>query len=375
MRVLYDGAIYSMQAYGGISRYFAEIISRLPASYTPIVLSAKKRSFPPHPNLELHCNEFQWWPQPLKKLNRWAKRRYFNGLHNTLNADVLHPTYYSLLSTKPPQTKRFPTVLTIYDCIHERFAALIDPAGRSVDLKRKAIAKADAFICISEHTKKDLLDIYRVPEHKVTVSHLATGIGAVKAVPVPVTDSPFFLYVGSRAGYKNFDRLLAAMGNVVQRAPDAVLYVVGEPFTPAELQRINDLGLSSNVTNRGLLPDEQLKTLYQQSLALVYPSEYEGFGIPPLEAMICGTAVVAADTSSIPEVVGDAALLFPPESTDELTDILHSLLVKPSLRSGLIAKGYRQAARFHWERTVSEHQKVYCDLAQQWRQSTIRKAG
>lgn len=360
MRILYDGAIYSLQAFGGISRYFADIISRLAPGHTPIILSATKRPFPPHPNLQVHCREFSWWPKPFKRLNRLAKRRYFNALHSSLDVDILHPTYYSLLVTDPPKSRRFPTVLTIYDCIHERFASLIDADGSHARLKRAAIERADSFICISEHTKRDFLELYQVPESKVSVIHLATGIGDVPpAEAFEIPDRPYFLYVGSRHSYKNFDRLLQATSNVRQNHSETMLHVVGEPFSPAESQRIAALGMGPHVKNWGGASDAVLKRLYQHSVAFVYPSLYEGFGIPPLEAMICGTAVVASNTSSIPEVVGDAGLLVAPESTGDLTNALRSLLDKPSLRNELVAKGRKQAARFSWDRAVKEHLKVY----------------
>jgi glycosyltransferase involved in cell wall biosynthesis len=137
------------------------------------------------------------------------------------------------------------------------------------------------------------------------------------------------------------------------------LIVAGPPFDEEERATITSLGLEGAVQHVGVVTDQQLAGLYANSLALVYPSRYEGFGIPPLEAMACGAAVIAANTSSIPEVVGDAAQLFEPGSGDALTEALRAVLLDDPHRSALIDRGHARAATFSWARTARETRAIY----------------
>jgi glycosyltransferase involved in cell wall biosynthesis len=248
--------------------------------------------------------------------------------------------------------------------IHELFANEIDPKGQQAEKKRKAILAAQAVICISENTKKDLLERYSLPEEKVKVTYLASEIDAsFSHGSEPVPSRPYYLYVGGRYEYKNFDGLLAAFAKALSVRPDIALCVVGSPFYETEEKLIAELGLTGHIEHYGYASDTHLAKLYRCSVAFVYPSLYEGFGIPPLEAMSCGTAVVASNCSSIPEVVGDAGILFDPKSTGDLADILLSLLDSPKERDRLIAKGYQRAQAFSWDKTVAQTLDVYRSVA------------
>jgi glycosyltransferase involved in cell wall biosynthesis len=248
--------------------------------------------------------------------------------------------------------------------IHELFPAELDPKGRHAEEKRRAIMAAQAVICISENTKNDLLERYPVAPEKVRVTHLASAIDASLANgPEPVPERRYFLYVGLRYGYKNFNGLLTAFARALSARPDLALCVVGAPFSDSESKLIAGLGLTTAVEHYGQVSDAHLAKLYQQSVAFVYPSFYEGFGIPPLEAMACGTPVVASNRSSIPEVVGDAALLFDPEKTDELTDILIKLADDSPERQRLIAKGLERVKAFSWNKTVSQTLQIYREVS------------
>ncbi len=359
MRILYDGSIYQAQAAGGVNRYFANLIARLPACVTPILSATchHRLQYPRHVNLDLHVKGFDHRP---KSVARWRRQRHFHRLYDRLCPDILHPTSYGLLSGQSLEDSRRPYVLTVYDMTHERFARLIDPRGTRAAIKRQAIGSARAIICVSHSTKRDLLEFCAVPEERVAVIHLAAGLDSAEADASAATPpAPFFVYVGSRATYKNFDRLRGAMRAVVARWPDCRLCVVGAPLARAEHRRVAELGLGDCVVPYGYATDGQLAQLYGASLALVYPSLYEGFGLPPLEAMRCGTVVVASDASSLPEVVDDAAVLFDPTSTDHLVAILCELLDDPGLRAPLIARGRRRAALFDWERTAARTIDVY----------------
>jgi glycosyltransferase involved in cell wall biosynthesis len=357
MRILYDGYTFQMQAAGGINRYFAKIISGLPCDYSPILLAGDKRgaNWPHHPKLQiLSYRHFRPW-----RISRVVEKAYLSKLI-CQKYDLIHPTYYELLAQQEMGFCRSPIVLTVYDMIHERFSESLDPTGAQAALKRNAVLAAQSIICISHHTKKDLIELYPDIEDKIHVIHLASGIDeTLSHGDQIVPEQPFFLYVGSRNSYKNFDGFLNSCAKVAQKMQDFALCVVGPAFTEDEQERITELGLTRYVKHYGQPDDHHLAKLYRCSAAFVYPSLYEGFGIPPLEAMSCGAVVVAASNSSIPEVVGDAALLFDAMHEDELTDILKAVLSHAVPREPLIAKGFIRAQQFTWEKTVTQTLEVY----------------
>lgn len=361
MRILYDGQIYAAQTAGGINRYFANLIDRLPTEVNPVITTINKRglNYPQHPNLTTRFYQrFGFRPG---RISFWLEKYYFRAISSLGNFNLVHPTYYSLLTRQEFNSFKYPIVLTVHDTIHEIFAKTIDPKGIQVEAKRKAISVARAIICVSHNTKKDLLARYSIPEEKVTVTHLASAIDRSLADgDEPVPSKPYFLCVGSRdARYKNFDRLLLAMAKAVSVRPEIALCVVGSPFNEAENKLIAELNLHDRIEHYQFISDRHLAKLYRHSIALVYPSLYEGFGIPPLEAMSCETAVIASNCSSIPEVVGDAGILFDPQSTEELADSLLMLLDCPLKRDRLIEKGYRRSKLFSWDKTAAQTFDVY----------------
>jgi glycosyltransferase involved in cell wall biosynthesis len=358
MQIFYDGFIYQEQAAGGVNRYFANVIKRLPADCIPLLTTCHNRtaSYPVHENLQVF--KFKR-TRPQSVTHRLAKY-YFRYVTSALDFDVAHPTYYSLLTQRDLSAYRRPVVLTVWDMTHELFPKYFTDSAEVGRRKRKAVEVAQAVICISENTKKDLLERYALPADRVHVTHLASEIDASLAHgPELVPLRPYFLFVGARPGYKNFQRLLLAFAKIASLRHDVQLCVVGAPFSAAEERTIGDLKLSTRVESYARVNDAHLAKLYRCSLALVYPSLYEGFGIPPVEAMMCGAAVVASNSSSLPEVIGNAGLLFDPAATDELADILLWLVDNPGERERLVALGRERARAFSWERTAAQTLEVY----------------
>ncbi len=364
MKILYDGAIFALQARGGISRYFENLISRLPPTYEPILTTARPHHQPAslHPNLQVY--RFARYGFRPGRLAYWLEKYYFRAVEAQVDVDVFHATYYQLLTRESLAAKRSPTVVTVYDMIYERYPE-VPPYRQAIPFKRQAVFAADWVLCISECTKQDLLACYpTLPPHKVEVTYLASefrpdmGYG-----PEPVPDRPYFLYVGLRGGYKNFDCLMQAFARLSQAHSDLLLCLVGAPPHGAELAKIQETGIGDRLWVAGAVPDEHLAKLYRHAIAFVYPSLYEGFGIPPLEAMICETPVIAARVSSIPEVVGEAAFYFDPNSVEELYEQMQFVLDHPAERERKIQEGRRQAAKFSWEQTVAQTLAVYQRLA------------
>ena len=361
MRVLYDGSIYSHQVTGGITRYFANIIKNLPPDFVPLLTMGKNRilNYPEHPALKVY-NFPVFNPE---RISISLGKIYFRAVGRLSRPDVIHPTYYSRMTGEKMSVRRFPLVITIWDMIHEIYSDTMDPHGTGAREKREAILGSDAVLCISENTKADLLNRIEVPEERITVTHLASEIDAsISYGDELVPEQPYFLYVGSRAPYKNFDGLCRGIAKFIEARPDIMLCVVGSPFSNKENKFLCELGLMKVIVNYGEVSDSHLSKLYRCSVAFVYPSLYEGFGIPLLEAMACGTAIIASNCSSIPEVVGDAAVLFEPSDTNSLAEALSLMLYHPAKRSHIISMGNERAKKFSWKKTVEKTVQVYRSL-------------
>ena len=353
MHVLYDGRIYLMQAAGGINRYFQNIIERLPADdrVTMTLPVLPRVNFPTHPNLHAIVADGGSVSRALRL------RRATRGLR----PDIVHPTYYRMLDHSSMRRSGAPVVLTVHDMVQERYRRQLDRYGIRWEIKRRALRAADVVICVSRSTRADLLDIHPwLDERSVHVVHHATELRPDTARDESlVPQEPYVFHVGSRFWYKDFDLVLRALVLLEAEAPELVLAVAGPPFSDEERARIAELGVETRVRHVGLVDDAQLVGLYARSRALVYPSRYEGFGIPPLEAMACDTAVIAADTSSIPEVVGNAAELFEPGSLDGLVEALRRVVLDDARRDELIERGRVRRTLFSWDKAVAETRAIY----------------
>lgn len=363
MKILYDGQIYADQIAGGINRYFTNIINRLPQDAQPTLTASyrnNKSNYPIHPNLQLH--EFPDF-RPSRIAHK-LRNQYFRWCNANKHFDIAHPTYYFQLTGESFSDKNGALVITVHDMIHELFADSVDVKGYTINAKKNAIHSAHKLICVSENTKRDLLKIYPGVEEKIVVIYEASELlreSSYGSETIPT--QPYFLYVGSREkAYKNFDTLLLAFAKAASINSDFLLCVVGSPFNAAEQKQIAELKLTEQIQHYHYATDAHLAKLYRCSIAFVYPSLYEGFGIPPLEAMACGTVVVAANSSSIPEVVGDAGILFEPKAAEDLADILLDLLDDSSKRERMIAKGFDQNQQFSWDKTAAKTMEVYKSL-------------
>jgi mannosyltransferase len=246
-------------------------------------------------------------------------------------------------------------VTTVYDFVYERFESYPRRLVHGVQ-KRAAIAGADRIICISESTKQDLLDFvgnqYR---DRAVVVPLAASAAFH---PVPGTARlPQVLFVGARGGYKNFPALVDAL---VPLRDLTLLCVGGGLFSPQDRELL-ERQLPGRYRSAGRISDAELNLEYNRSLCLAYPSRYEGFGIPVLEAMRAGCPVVAMNASSIPEVAGDAAILLESGDADEIRAAIESLSVAAK-RDVLVTRGLARAAKFNWDETYRRTVEVYEEL-------------
>jgi glycosyltransferase involved in cell wall biosynthesis len=360
MRIFFDGFIYDFQQFGGINRYFNEIIKRLPAEDTPSVSTylGRREFWPSHPRLKVVRSR----PFARAPALAFAGQMWLKAQTTSARADLFHPTYYQLLDQSI--SKRRPLVITVHDMIHEIFRPQANLSEEVRIAKRSLVERADAILCNSEHTRQDLIRYYPLAEPKCSVTPLASSIvvDLASAEAEKGLERPFFLYVGGRESYKNFGVMLDAWAQFSALHPEHLLRVVGGSWRPEESHRITELGLQKSVVLHKNVDDAKLAILYHRSIALVYPSLYEGFGIPPLEAMRCHTAVICSNSSSLPEVGGDAPLYFDPRKSEELCAQMTRLAESSTLRTTCLSRGALRAQLFSWEQTAALTHKVYRSL-------------
>ena len=282
----------------------------------------------------------------------------------TMAPDIVHETYYYKYGLGPRRARR---VLTIYDMIHEKFAASFLRTDKTARYKALAAERADHVVCISESTRRDVSEILRLPPDKTSVIYLGFDLmkdshDRVNDAAVPLSE-PYLLYVGKRGGYKNFLRLLEAYAASSQlKAHYRLICFGGGGFTTDELKTIHALGMDEHHVRQFGGNDQLLAKFYKHASAFIFPSLYEGFGLPPLEAMSQDCPVVCSHTSSIPEVVGDAGEYFDPGDVEAIRVAIERVVMSDSHREQLIAKGHERLKCFSWNRCAAETLDVYRKL-------------
>jgi glycosyltransferase involved in cell wall biosynthesis len=248
--------------------------------------------------------------------------------------------------------------------IHELFASEYPVDDKTSKLKEIATKRADHIICISENTRRDLLDIFDLPEDKVSVVYLGFDSLVLDTATLEHKEGkPYLLYVGQRWGYKNFDGFLKAYASSsFLRSHFDVICFGGGTFTAAELSFFVSLGLSNCQVSQVSGSDSKLASIYSNAALFVYPSLYEGFGIPPLEAMSLGCPVACGNNSSIPEVAGNAAEYFDANNPESIRVALEHVLNSSARREQLIKLGNLRCAEFSWQRCANETLGVYRSL-------------
>lgn len=358
MRIAYDHQIFTVQRYGGISKYFVSLARALAEEgHMPQILGG------------LHQNEYLagQFTNPLLALkmpcfaNRGVRlRNRLNSFHNRLlirsrQPDIVHQTFQKSLSFKPDA----PVVMTVYDMICE-IQPQFDASSEACSLeKRKAVDSVDHVICISENTKQDLIRLFATPTEKISVVHLAADIPAQNLIPYHNAGRPYVLVVGSREGYKNFPRLLEALAMTgILKQADLIAFG-GGAFTAVESTMMNSLNIPDSAVKYLSGHDKFLNTVYSGATMLIYPSLYEGFGLPPLEAMAVGCPVASSNTSSMPEVLGHAAAYFAPENPEDIAMVVKELFFDAEKRSYLSEAGRARASLFSWKDTAVKTAEVY----------------
>jgi glycosyltransferase involved in cell wall biosynthesis len=340
IKLHFDDIIYQLQKKGGVYTYWKSLTSNISVN-----------------------DSFQ--------IQRTTGQKVARFLPVYTNSKIFHSSYYRIAFGENVKN-----VITIHDFIDELGINKDKIFNRKLNIlqMRLAINYADAIICISENTKKNLLSLY--PKHEKHSNLHVIGHGAsfkfdeslnsylpdkLKDIGISISNR-YILFVGKRVEYKNFKSAVLGFFKSGLATIGFSLICVGTKFSESEITLFSSLGLQNNVVSFENITDKELNYLYQNAFALIYPSLYEGFGLPPLEALSCGCPVIASNTTSIPEVVGDAGILINPYDTGAIASALERLRCDET-RKNYITRGFTRAKLFSWEKVAKQYIEIYQSLA------------
>jgi glycosyltransferase involved in cell wall biosynthesis len=365
MKIAFDYQIFSQQSHGGISRYYNTLASNLSRLDQDISIFAgihRNKYLSSLPKSLVRGYELPKYPPKSTKFFLLANHYLTNYQINQWRPDLIHETYYSISN---PTSNKLPRIVTAYDMVHELFPKQFKKKEHVTQKKISTFNRADHIISISHNTKKDLVKFFDIPPEKITVVHLAcdifnqTSSNSINSSFI----KPFLLYVGARGGYKNFNRFLEAISKSQKLINDFDIVAFGGGILSIKDNAlIHSLGFKKDQVKQIGGDDSVLAALYQEATAFVYPSLYEGFGIPPLEAMAYECPVISSNTSSLPEVVGGAGEYFNPEEIESIKLSIENVVYSPSRILALKAKGLERINHFSWEKCAQDTLKVYKTL-------------
>lgn len=349
------------ERYGGVSKYFVELLKRLPSENVKLLLKYTNNEYIREYD-GIKTKEF------LPNINFRGKSTLISQLGKLTSVpglikgdfDIYHPTHYDCYGFKflPARVK---SVATIHDLNFFKIPQFYKQDSRNKINQEKIIEKVDHIITISQKSNEDLQELFNVPQEKISVIYHGVDSSWIRNAPFIGYAEPYFLYVGRRNPYKNFSLVLEAMTQVTAHHKDIKLYCAGLPPTQHEIQLLADKKLAQNVEFIQASNDE-LANLYRQAIGFIFPSFYEGFGLPILEAMSADCPTIISDASCFPEIAGDASMYFNPNDSEELAHKMNLLIDDSELRNNLIRAGRERVGHFSWEKSAEQHMKVYQSL-------------
>ena len=364
MNLLYDYQVFSHNRYGGTSRYFIELISQVVKNkkinvnaffgfyhnkYNNNVIKNESKSF-----VGKHI-DIQGIGFLLRFINKYYFENYFKKVKFT---GIYHPTYYELPKNISSNLK---VVITIHDMIPEKLNNF-DYNDKSFINKKNAAERANAIIAVSKNTKKDIIDIFKITPEKISVIPHGCSILDVEEKNIQFSiNKPYVLFVGGRQTYKNFNIMLKSF--LVSKISNSfsLICVGGGKFSDKEKKMIKNANRVNDIIQINA-NDGELKNIYKKASLLIVPSLYEGFGLPVLEGLALGCPVIASNSSSIPEVLGDAGIYFDPNSSSSIIQSIENVLTNDSLRMDMIQKGIKRSKLFTWNNCAMKTISLYESL-------------
>ncbi|MDP1845313.1 MAG: glycosyltransferase family 1 protein [Candidatus Moranbacteria bacterium] len=372
MRIGIDARFYGSVG-KGLGRYTQKLIENLEKISTPYgnryFIFLRKENWeeyqPQNNNFTKVLADIPWYSV--------REQIIFPRILKRLNLDLVHFPHFNV-----PYFYSGKFVVTIHDLILFHFptrrASTLSPLFYRLKLAaykiviKNAVRNARAILAVSEHTRKDILKHFKTNPDKVFVTHEAVDL--LPAIPSDLPRQevlkkygimkPYILYVGNAYPHKNLDVLATAFREVIRKHPLLRLVLVGkEDYFYRRLKKFVGDGKIKNIIFAGFVGDNYLPIVYQEAQAYIFPSLYEGFGLPPLEAMREGTPVISSESSCLPDILGEAAYYFDPKAAGEIAEAIEKALIDKELREKLISAGRRQIKKYNWEKMARETLKVY----------------
>lgn len=363
MNILYDHQMFSTQRFGGITKYFCELIRNIPPEHS-VRLSIL---FSDNNYLREDPAFFKKRPYPFPYRNftgkRYVKKQfvYLNKLYSeralrSNKFDVFHPTFYD---TYFFGRLKKPYVITVHDLIEFKFR---DTYCKDTSIRpqmEKVITNADRVIAISNNTKKDVIETFGISPDKIDVIY--HGYNEPGTAPTTSPFGRYILFVGYREIYKNFRTFVKAAGAILNKEKDMKLICVGTPFSEEEVAIFRKLNITDQVLSMHV-SENTLNQLYAHAIVFVYPSLYEGFGMPILEAFANNCPVCLSNTSCFPEIAQDAGVYFDPMDEGSILSAMQRVIYDDKFRSEMIKMGRRHLGNFSWKKTAEETIATYSRL-------------
>lgn len=368
MKILFDSKIFELQIFGGISLYISkllesffqddEIIPELPIVYSGNYYLKELSQIK---TIKIPEDDFLLKKQIVKFLFNLNQKKTIKALQKQ-DFDIFHPTYFDNYFLKYLKNK--PYVLTVHDMTNEavpEYFVFDKMARETVKIKRELIENASRIIAISENTRKDILKYCNVNEEKIDLIYhgktlnIPDKIDKIESLP-----EKYILFIGQRAKYKNFYNFVSAISEILKEDKDLFLLTVGgNEYNRSEQEFIEKLGIKDKIIKLPVQNHNQLIACYKQSICFVFPSVYEGFGFPILESFQCECPLVCSNTSSFPEVAGDAAEYFNPYDEISIKNAVKKVVYDKNYQKDLISKGSKQLEKFDWQNTIEKTKEVY----------------
>lgn len=382
MRVLYDYQAFDMQTFGGVSRCFSELYRRLPLPVEAKLgvrvsdnVYLRQLGFPRQEDLyeNFLCTGDSLAKKVLYKLyynfyyhefSRWDRRPRHNRsfsirLLKENKYDVFHPTFYDDYFLEHLGKKPF--VLTVHDMIPELYPQFYPEDEFQKVKKRILVPKARHIIAVSNRTKEDLMRLFHVPEERISVVYHGADTEPLACSPDSLFGFPYMLYVGDRHLYKNFGLFCRACLPVLRKYKEVKVVCTGKPFNREETLFFQEKGVADRFVHKFIRSDRVLFDVYHHALVFVYPSAYEGFGIPILEAYKAGCPVMLNEAGCFPEIAGDAAVYFHiGENSSDFAERFDSFMsLSARERDGLLRRQEERLRKFTWQDAARKLADVY----------------
>jgi glycosyltransferase involved in cell wall biosynthesis len=360
VKILFDHQIFSMQARGGISRSYIELFRNYANdSDLDVRVAVGETLTTDLPETEVYKKN-PCKPSFLrKKIYRTVRRYsnvdllyYFNQRRSVLelnqkNFDIFQPTYYDPYFL--PYLGKRPFYLLIHDMTHENCPEHFSKDGKVPKWKKDLAERANRIVTVSESTKRDVVSMLNIDPGKIQTIYLGCSLDPLSSKPeyMPAgIPSNYILFVGGRTGYKNFQLFCESVAKLMDERGDLNLVCVGGgPLTSQEISLLDRLKIRTR-TSQWEVSDTELCQVYHNAMAFVYPSLYEGFGLPVLEAFKCGCPAILSDRSSLPELGGDAAMYFNPTEEDSIYEAIAKVVSDQDLRKRMVSRGMGRVQTF-----------------------------